>query len=117
VASALDVARMLRSALAYPEIREATQSAVYLLKTTAGRVIEIEPTNQLLTSYLNKDPYRVILGKTGSLPEAGFCLGMVTRKAEGQQVISVVLGSDTHPSRFQDVKALTAWAFEAFAWK
>lgn len=117
VASALDVARMLRSALAYPEIREATQSAVYLLKTTAGRVIEIEPTNQLLASYLNKDPYRVILGKTGSLPEAGFCLGMVTRKAEGQQVISVVLGSDTHPSRFQDVKALTAWAFEAFSWK
>lgn len=117
VASALDVARMLRSALAYSEIREATQSGIYLLKTTAGRAVEIEPTNQLLTSYLGKDPYRIVLGKTGSLPEAGFCLGMVTRKAEGQQVISVVLGSDTHPSRFQDVKAMTAWAFEAFSWK
>lgn len=117
VGSALDVARMLRSALAYSEIRDATQSPAYFLKTTAGRSVKIEPTNQLLDSYLNKDTYRITLGKTGSLPEAGFCLAMVTRKAEGQQVISVVLGSDSHPSRFQDVKALTAWTFEAFAWK
>jgi serine-type D-Ala-D-Ala endopeptidase (penicillin-binding protein 7) len=116
-ASALDVARILRSATAYPEIREATESGAFSLKTANGHLVKVKPTNLLLDSYLNKDPYKVIAGKTGSLPEAGFCLGQVTRNSSGNQIIAVVLGSGTHFDRFQDVKALTAWAFDAYRWE
>lgn len=116
VASALDVARILRSAIAYPEIREATQSGEFDLQTVAGRTVHLDPTNNLLTSYLNVDPYKIIAAKTGSLPEAGYCLSQVTRHPDGQQIITVVLGSDNHFGRFQELKALTAWAFDVFSW-
>ena len=116
VASATDIARMLRSAVAYPEIREMTGSVAFDLRTSGGRLVNIKPTNNLLTSYLNKDPYKIMVGKTGSLPEAGYCLGTVTRHPDGQEVIAVVLGSNNHFSRFQEVKSLTSWAFETYAW-
>lgn len=116
VSSALDVARILRSAIAYPEIREATQSGKFDMKTISGRSVHLDPTNNLLTSYLNQDPYKIIVGKTGSLPEAGYCMGQVTRHPEGQQIITVILGSDNHFGRFQELKALTAWAFDVFTW-
>lgn len=115
-ASALDVASMLRSASAYPEIRDAAQTATLTFQTTQGRSVKIASTNLLISSYLNKDPYSIIVAKTGSLPEAGFCLGQVTRGKEGHQVVAVVLGSADHFSRFQDAKALTGWAFDSYRW-
>jgi D-alanyl-D-alanine endopeptidase (penicillin-binding protein 7) len=116
IASASDVARLLRSALAYPEIREATRVRVMTITTKAGRKENLDSTNLLLASYLNKDSYQIPLGKTGSLPEAGFCFGQVTTNPEGRQVIAVVLGSKDHFARFQEVKALTAWAFDTYQW-
>jgi len=115
--SALDVARMLRSASAYPEIREATQSFAFQLKLANGRTVRVKPTNLLLDSYLNEDPYKIVAGKTGSLPEAGFCLGQMTQNKEGKQIIAVALGSSTHLDRFQDVKLLMAWTFGAYSWE
>jgi serine-type D-Ala-D-Ala endopeptidase (penicillin-binding protein 7) len=116
VASALDIASMLRSASAYPEIRDAGQTATLTFQTVQGRSVKIASTNLLLSSYLNKDPYSIIVGKTGSLPEAGFCLGQVTRGQDGHEVVAVVLGSVDHFSRFQDAKALTGWAFASYKW-
>jgi D-alanyl-D-alanine endopeptidase (penicillin-binding protein 7) len=116
-ASAVDVAIMMRSALAYPEIREATETNGALFKTTAGRSVNVKSTNLLLSSFLNKDSYKIVAGKTGSLPQAGFCLAQTTQNADGHQIITVGLGSVDHFSRFQDVKALTAWSFDNYEWK
>lgn len=116
VASASDVARIMRSALAYPEIREATKISIMTVETKEKRKVKIDTTNLLLASYLNKDSYQVALGKTGSLPEAGYCLGQVTTNPDGHQVITVVLGSKEHFGRFQEVKGLTAWAFDSYRW-
>lgn len=116
-ASARDVATMLRMALSYPEIRETTErSALTLPNRLTGKPIEIGSTNLLLGSFLNKNPYRIVAAKTGSLPEAGFCLAQATRKEGSGEVISVVLGSNNHFARFQDAKALTFWAFDAYRW-
>lgn len=116
-ASARDVALMLRAALSYPEIRETTErSELVLPGRVLGKDIKINSTNLLLGSFLNRNPYRVIAAKTGSLPEAGFCLAQATRKQGSGEVISVVLGSQDHFVRFQDAKALTFWAFDAFTW-
>jgi len=116
VASALDVASMLRSASAYPEIRDASQTATFAFQTAQGRNVKTASTNLLISSYLNKDPYSIVVAKTGSLPEAGFCLGQITRGKDGHEVVSVALGSTDHFSRFQDVKALTGWAFDSYKW-
>ena len=116
-ASAKDVALALRSALLYHDIREATQMDAYDVKgRSTGHVYHIKSTNLLLESFLNKDPYRIVAGKTGSLPEAGYCFAQATRNPEGKEIIAVVLGSDTAFARFDDVKALTWWAFQNYAW-
>ena len=55
-------------------------------------------------------------GKTGFLPEAGYCLGSLVSENGGHELIVVVLGSETKEGRFQDVKALAAWAYKVFKW-
>jgi serine-type D-Ala-D-Ala endopeptidase (penicillin-binding protein 7) len=114
--SAADVARLMRAALGYPEIRAITTQPDVRLTTAAGKQMKIDSTNLLLPTALNQDPYRIIAGKTGSLPEAGYCLVQVTQNAEGKQVIVVGMGSVDHFSRFNDVRALTEWVLGAFTW-
>ena len=116
-ASARDVAIALRAALRYPEIGEMTKrSKIQLTGRATAKPYLIDSTNLLLGSFLNRDPYRIVAGKTGSLPEAGFCLAQATEDKGGHEVIVVVLGSDNHFSRFQDAKALTFWTFANFTW-
>lgn len=117
-ASAKDIALALRAALSYSEIRTATELDAYEVKGRASNhVYKLKATNLLLNSFLNKQPYRIVAGKTGSLPEAGYSLAQATRNEGGHEIITVVLGSDDHFSRFQDAKALTAWAFDHFEWR
>lgn len=116
-ASAKDVALALRAALSYPDIRDYTEQDKFDLKGRAtGHVYHITTTNLLLNSFLNKSPYRIVAGKTGSLPEAGYCLAQATRNDAGKEIIAVVLGSENHFSRFQDAKSLTWWTFQNYEW-
>ena len=70
----------------------------------------------MLGTYLNQTPYKIVGGKTGFLPEAGYCLGSLISENNGHEIIVVVLGSETKDGRFQDVKALAAWAYKVFDW-
>ncbi len=116
-ASAEDVAMILRAALQYPEIRQATELSSIDVPSQIGHpAYHIVSTDLLIHSYLNAPPYRIVLAKTGSLPEAGFCLAQITRDAQGDQIVVVVLDSQNHLARFQDNKALAAWTFEHFEW-
>lgn len=114
--SAADVAALITIALRVPEIRSALDKPVTELKTLSGKNYKVDTTNLLLTSYLNKNPYKIIGAKTGSLPEAGFCMAQVTRDADGHEIVAVLLGSDNHFSRYRDIKNLTGWAFDSFIW-
>lgn len=116
-ASAKDVALALRAALNYPELRETTErSSINLAGKTNNKKYLIKTTNLLLASDLNRKPYHIVAAKTGTLPEAGFCMAQATRNEQGHEVIAVVLGGASHFSRFQDVKALTYWSFQNFEW-
>lgn len=116
-ASARDVALALRAALSYSDFRKTTETAnVNLIGRATHRKYQIKTTNLLLSSDLNRAPYHIVAAKTGTLPEAGFCMAQATRDAQGHEVIAVVLGGGTHYTRFQDVKALTYWSFENFEW-
>jgi D-alanyl-D-alanine carboxypeptidase len=68
-----------------------------------------------LSSFINRSPYSIVAGKTGSLLAAGYCLGVVVEK-EGNSVLIISLNSSSHYSRFQDVKSLAYWAFSNYEW-
>lgn len=118
-ASAADVAAMIAFASGYQEIRDADSMSEVVVKTQGPetREVKIRSTNLLLSSFLNKKPFTIIAAKTGTLPEAGNCMAQVTKNEQGNQVIAVTLGSDTHFGRFQDIKALTAWSFDSYEWR
>lgn len=115
VASAKDVALALRAASGYSEIREAMAKPSVMLHGTQKSYL-IKTTNLLLSSELNREPYKIVAAKTGTLPNAGHCFAQMTEGEDGQRLIAVLLGGETHFSRFQDVKALTYWAFDAYEW-
>lgn len=115
-ASAQDIAFALKMAMNYSEIRDVVGMQSVDMKNTVGaKPYRLIATNLLLTSELNKGEHKIIAAKTGTLPEAGFCFAQATKEGD-KTVISVVLGSETYFSRFQDVKAMTYWAFGAYEW-
>jgi len=72
----------------------------------------------LLSSYINQDPYKLVGGKTGFIYEAGYCLGVKEDGPDKQdEVIVVVLGSETNPDRFLDVKGLVDWTYQNYKWE
>jgi D-alanyl-D-alanine endopeptidase (penicillin-binding protein 7) len=116
-ASAHDVALALKAASAYPEIRNAmAKSTLTLASKINAKPYIIKSTNLLLASDINKPPYKIVAAKSGTLPEAGYCFAQITQGPDGQRVIALVLDDDAHFTRFQDVKALTYWAFRSFDW-
>lgn len=114
--TAPDLVVLLRAALADETIRYATEQAVAIVADTEGKAYQLENTNELLTGFVNQDPYKIVGGKTGYLPEAGYCLGIEAQKDGGKNIFVVVLGSDSAVGRLSDVKALTVWAYQTYEW-
>ncbi len=117
-ASAADIAAMITKASSYPEIRDmARQPEVTVKGLKTGQNYTVKSTNILLGTFINRKPYSVVMAKTGSLPEAGYNMAQVTRNQDGHEIVAVELGNDNHFSRFQDIKALTYWAFDTYEWR
>lgn len=116
-ANAADVAAMLSLAMSYPELRKISDLATVMIPTGSGKQKIVKSTNLLLTSFLNKAPMQIIGAKTGSLPQVGYNMAQLTRDEKGHEIVVVGLGSPNHFSRYQDVKAMTAWAFETYQWE
>ncbi len=113
---ARDVAHLVDATLKNDVIRETTERATASFTSTSGRVYTVRATDELLGTFLNEPPYKVVGGKTGFLPEAGYCLGTLISENSAHELLVVVLGSETKEGRFRDVKALAAWAYKVFAW-
>jgi len=96
VATATDVAKLLRAASDHETIRSISTTRKYEFRT-ARRSHFIGNTNRLLYSR-----YQILGGKTGFINEAGYCLATWVR-TEGRDVIAVVLGAPTNATRFADV--------------
>jgi len=116
VSTAREVVLLLRHALDYADIRRITTRATSEFSSESGRTYVIPTTNLLLGSYLNSNPFSIVGGKTGFLPSAGYCLGLEIDDGDEHAVFSVVLGSDTQSTRFQEIKGLTQWAFDTYTW-
>lgn len=109
-----EVAKLAEAAMRYPLIQEATQTNRLTLKTKNGKEVDIRSTNLLLSEPIAPG-IRIIGGKTGSLPEAGYCfVGFFSK--DGHDIITVVLGASDDEQRFLETKNLVRWAYEAYTW-
>lgn len=111
-----DIVKLIDHTMANPTIRTATELPTAVFTGSSGRTYYIQSTNELLGSFINQDPYKIVGGKTGFLPEAGYCFGALISENDVHEIIVVVLGSYTKQGRFQDAKSLAAWTFKVFDW-
>jgi len=111
-----DLAIMFDHILENETIREITELSSVTIVGSSGRSYVIPTTDELLVSFVNQAPYGILGGKTGFLPEAGYCLGTIFSHEQAGDIIVVVLGSETKQGRFQDVKSLAVWAYQTFQW-
>jgi D-alanyl-D-alanine endopeptidase (penicillin-binding protein 7) len=116
VSTASDVARLLHVAANQPTIKEITTTRSYEFSSErpyASRTIErrhvVANTNRLLYGR-----YEILGGKTGFISESGYCLATWLR-AEGREMIAVVLGAPTNATRFADVMRLVQKTLSANA--
>lgn len=116
VASARDVALLIRTALANPEIQAAAMRQSYSFRAKTGLNHAVRSTDELLGSFLDTAPYKFMGGKTGYLVEAGYCFGANAENGQGNRVVAVVLGASSKDLRFKEVKTLIYWAFDAYTW-
>jgi len=111
-----DIARLLDRVGDVPEIREVTSHPSLDLVSRAGNTFHLKSTDELLNSFVTKDPYGLVVAKTGYLPEAGYCLGSLFSKQNSGDILVVVLGAASNADRFQDMKSLVVWTYNTFDW-
>ena len=100
VSTAADIARLLRVAAENPNFQAISTTRSYDFRS-ASRAHHVVNTNRLLYG----KRYEILGGKTGFINEAGYCVATWVR-AQGHDLIAVVLGAPTNATRFADVVRL-----------
>jgi D-alanyl-D-alanine carboxypeptidase (penicillin-binding protein 5/6) len=97
-------------ALSNPLFRQVVGTATYSLPaTTTHQAYTWTNTNRLLTTYQG-----AIGVKTGTTPQAGYCLVFAATR-NGHTLLGVVLDSTSNDQRYQDTTALLNWGFSIVA--
>jgi D-alanyl-D-alanine endopeptidase (penicillin-binding protein 7) len=113
--TARELAKLLQTAKTYDVIRGYMTKDMYTAVSQSGFTSAIPSTDTLLTSSLNTGDYKITAGKTGYIPQAGYCLATGVQN-EGNEVYIVVLGAEKIDDRFTDASALARWSFKTFVW-
>jgi D-alanyl-D-alanine endopeptidase (penicillin-binding protein 7) len=110
VSTAGDLAKMVRAAHEYPQIREySTKDRATIRATSTGRIARPVNLNYGNTNGLVRSSHWDIeLSKTGYISEAGRCLVMHVRLAE-KDLIVVLLDSWGKHSRVGDANRIKKW--------
>ena len=103
VASAADLAKLVRAAYRYNLIRDYTTAAGHEVQV-AGRSLAYRNTNRLVAN----ESWNIGLSKTGFTNDAGRCLVLQAELA-GREVIIVLLDSWGKLSRIGDANRIRAW--------
>jgi D-alanyl-D-alanine endopeptidase (penicillin-binding protein 7) len=115
VSTARDLFLLLREAKTSEILRDFMTSPQVMVTHASGLSVTIPSTDALFRSVLNAGEYRITGGKTGYIPEAGYCfMTMIERGSD--EVFVAVLGGTSKDDRFADTKALALWAFDTFTW-
>ena len=116
VSTAVEVAKLANKALKNKYIQEAVLTRQYKFTTLAGRERQVDNTNILLDMY-SEDKIKIMGGKTGYKASAGYCFVGKFIDAEGNVIVSAVLGGPSKNSRFHETRNLTNWAYDSYEWK
>lgn len=125
VSSARDLAILARRTFAQRPIREVIDQASYVVSYQGpnARELTIETTVVLK----REGEPGVIGGKSGTTPEAGACLVLLTQERGGNRVVTVLLGSEIaftpeggqaegSDRRYDDARAILAKMDEDYRW-
>jgi len=108
--SASDMAKIAVHALSFPEIWEIMRIEKEFITSADGKYThEIFNTDKLLGEFPN-----LVGTKTGFTPLAGYSLlAVATHPTEKHNVVAVVLNDQ---SRWQSIRSMFDWSFQAFDW-
>lgn len=113
--TAREVSHVLAHALLYDDIVRRTQLSSAVVVQSSGYRVVIPSTNELLGSSFVAAGFSFVGGKTGFIPQAGYCFtGAFLHR--GHRLYTTVLGSDTREHRFTDAANVTDWVTKVYTW-
>lgn len=115
VSTARELSLLLGAAKKHVVLQDLMTTPSYTVQQASGYVVSISSTDELLGSFVNQDPYQILGGKTGYIPEAGYCFVTSIEKG-GDSIFIAVLGAESKLDRFTDAKGLAVWSFKTFTW-
>lgn len=108
--SARDILQLARQAIQNPFVRETVKQSLFEGTSVDGKFFhEKKTTNQLLGNFQNVKGL-----KTGFTYLAGQCFVAFSQTDDGQEVLTVILGST---DRFGETKKLLAWLYDTYVWR
>lgn len=116
VSTANELARLVKAALTHERIQDAVQQKSYHYKPEGKAERVVYNTNQILNQ-ANLGDITHQGGKTGFTELAGNCFIGKFTTADGEELISVVLGSRDKNTRFTQTEAMIRWADESYTWE
>ena len=114
--SATDLARIVREAMKYPEIREIVGKSEATITTkgvSQDREINLVNTNLLVVPNSGYDYEPATGAKTGTSPQAGPCL-IATASNDEESYVAVVLDAASDLQRFEAASAALEYGFGDF---
>jgi D-alanyl-D-alanine endopeptidase (penicillin-binding protein 7) len=115
VSTAFELAKLAEVATANGVIRDCLLKDKYIYQTEAGVSKTIKSTNILLDNF-QTGRVKILGGKTGYTAAAGYCFVALFEGDMNNKVITVVLGSENHNSRFTNTERLANWVYGAYEW-
>ncbi|MBU1075188.1 serine hydrolase [Patescibacteria group bacterium] len=107
-----DYAKFMQTVTDRFEILQATTAPAYSFTTiNVGSVHNIKNTNKLLDS-----GYYFLSCKTGYLDESKYNFASRVKNEDGDEIITVVLGTDSDWARWQETSELIDWIFANYQW-
>ncbi len=110
LSNAREVTLLAKSALSKVEISETLKMDKIIFTTLQGQKREVDSTDILLNEDFTSE-LEFLGGKTGYIPEAGYCFVAKFKQQDKGEIIVSVLNSENKSSRFQDALNLANYIY------
>lgn len=113
VSTVNDYALIARAAFSNEKIRQISIQTSHEMKTSTGQYVKVYNTDKLINnSFLD-----IKGSKTGYIPEAGYCLTLLSKASTGNgEVLSVVFSASDITSRQTDSEIIHDWTYNNYQW-
>jgi len=117
ISTASDLVLLLEEALQYKEITDALRTDEFTLYSEErNKTHHMWSTNWMLLGWIPHTFEEFSGGKTGYITASGYNFVMQVGDGKGHLVDVVVLGADTHESRFTEARDVAEWVFTHYEW-